>query len=386
MYYERLLEDAILKGLKTNPVTALLGPRQCGKSTLAKHLINSSFDAVYLDLEKPSDYEKTNDPEWFFTSQKEKLICIDEVQRKPELFPVIRSLVDEWGNNGKFLILGSASRDLLNQSSESLAGRIHYKYLTPLLINEINKNYTLEEYIERGGFPRSLLGENSDISYNWREDFITTFLEKDLLQWSGFSTLTMRKLWQMLAYNNGQTVNYSSLGNSLNVSHSTIRNYIELLAHTYMLRIIPPYIKNTGKRLVKSPKVYISDSGIASTLLGIKTFEQLAGHPSFGSIWETVVLQNLSGHFPGCNIYFYRTNHGSEIDFIIEYKGKIIAVECKNTLSPLVTKGTWQAIEDIKPDKVLIISPVKENWQMKKNIEVSSIANSVSAISKMLGL
>ena len=386
MYYSRLLENTILESLETNPVTAILGPRQCGKSTLAKHLISTSIEAVYLDLEKPSDYEKLNDPEWFFSTQKNKIICVDEIQRKPELFPVIRSLTDEWGGNGHFLILGSASRDLLNQSSESLAGRISYKYLTPFLIKEISNDYSLEEYIEKGGFPRSILAKTSDISYNWREDFVITFLEKDLLQWVGFSSVTMRKLWQMLAHNNGQTVNYSSLGNSLSVSHSTIRNYIELLAHTYMLYIIPSFIKNTGKRLVKSPKVYISDPGIANALLGIRSFEQLTGHPSFGAIWETIVLENLTGYFPLCNFYFYRTNHGSEIDFILEYRGKIIGVECKNTLSPSVTRGTWQAKEDLNLEKLVVISPVDENWQMKENIEVSSLKNSVSIISGVLNL
>jgi hypothetical protein len=185
----------------------------------------------------------------------------------------------------------------------------------------------------------------------------------------------------MLAYNNGQTVNYSALGNSLNVSHSTIRNYIELLAHTYMLRVVHPYIKNTGKRLVKSPKVYISDTGMANALLGIRTFEQLTGHPSFGAIWESVVLANLSGHFPECDFYFYRTNHGSEIDFIIEYKGRIIAAECKNTMSPSLTKGTWQGLEDLKPDMTLIVAPVKDSWSMKENVEVTSISGAIAKIS-----
>lgn len=386
MYYNRYIEKTVLKSLSANPVTAILGPRQCGKSTLAKTLLKNNFNDVFLDLERPSDYEKLNDAEWFFTSQKNKLICIDEIQRKPDLFPVIRSLVDEWGGNGHFLILGSASRDLLKQSSESLAGRISYKRLTPFLVSEIENSVRIEEYINKGGFPRSLLADSPETSFNWREDFITTFLERDLQQWAGFASVTMRKLWQMLAYNNGQTVNFSALGNSLNVSHSTIRNYIELLAHTYMLQVIHPYIKNTGKRLVKSPKVYISDAGIANALLGIKSFEQLAGHPSFGAIWESVVLANLTGHFPECDFYFYRTNHGSEIDFIIEYKGKAIAVECINTLSPALTKGTWQGIEDIKPERTLIVAPVKDSWSMKENVDVTSISGAIVKISETLSL
>ena len=250
MYYSRLLEKEVSISLGSNPVTAILGPRQCGKSTLAKKILESFPNSLYLDLERPSDLEKLSDAEWFLQSDPSQLFCIDEIQRKPDLFPLLRSLSDEWGRNGAFLILGSASRDLLQQSAETLAGRIRYLQLSPLLFSEVKHDFLLNEYLLRGGFPRSLLATDLAESCRWREDFITSYLERDLLLWSGFSPVTMRRLWQMLAHVNGQTVNYSLLGNSLGVSHNTIRNYIELLSETFMLSIVSPFFHNTKKRLV----------------------------------------------------------------------------------------------------------------------------------------
>ena len=373
MYIPRLIEDQIITALKNNPVTGLIGPRQCGKSTLAKKILEKYSNVIYLDLERPSDLQKLTDPEWFFASQKEMLFCIDEVQRKPDLFPLIRSLVDEWGQNEKFLILGSASRDLLRQCSESLAGRISYIQLTPFLWDEINTTIALENYITRGGFPRSILLKSSDLSFRWREDFISTFLERDLLQWSGFSTETMRRLWQMLAHTNGQTVNYSMLGKSLGVSNVTIRNYIDLLSGTFMLKVVPPYMSNSGKRMVKAPKVYISDSGLTVGLLQLQTFEQILGSPVLGSLWEQIVLTNLQGHFQSARFYFYRTTAGAELDFVMEYKNKIFAVECKSSVSPSLTKGAHNAIEDINPAETYIVAPVEKGWPVKPHIHVVSM-------------
>src|SRR5690606_18235551 len=211
MYLKRKATDEIVSAVQYFPVTVIIGPRQCGKSTLVKHLMeNSTVESVYLDLERPSDLEKLNDAEWFLSSQKDKRIYIDEIQRKPELFPLIRSLVDEWDRPGCFIVLGSASRDLLMQSSESLAGRIVYKQLTPFLWSELPDKTTTEQYLIRGGFPRSALAANDKISFDWRRSFISTFLERDLLQWVNFTPTTMQRLWQMLAHVNGQTVNYSN--------------------------------------------------------------------------------------------------------------------------------------------------------------------------------
>jgi len=381
MYITRRIEESVVHALLQNPVVALIGPRQCGKSTLVKQLI-SSMEALYLDLERPSDLQKLEDAEWFFTTHKGQLICIDEIQRKPEIFPLIRSLVDEWDKPGSFLVLGSASRDLLKQSSESLAGRISYKRLSPFLLSELDGTYSLEQYYAQGGFPRSLLNADAVVSFEWRENFISTFLERDLLQWRGFTPATMRRLWQMLAHYNGQTVDYSRFAKSLGVSSVTVKSYIDLLESTFMVEVIQPYISNMGKRLVKAPKVYVSDSGITAALLGLKDFSTMSGHPSFGSIWEQIVLTNLKGLFPSASFYYYRTSNGAEMDFVMTLDNNVFAIECKSSLSPVLTKGTYNALEDIKPVRTIVVAPVEKGWQMKPGIEVASILEMESMILK----
>jgi len=381
MYINRFLEKELAQVLENFPVTAIIGPRQCGKSTLAKYFLkNLGKDYIFLDLEKPSDLQKVENAEWFFSTQKDKIICIDEIQRRPELFPCIRSLTDEWEKNGSFLILGSASRDLLRQSSETLAGRITYKKLNPLSWNELGGSYTIEHYFENGGFPRSLLAKNSEISFEWRENFISTFLERDLREWANFTPSSMRRLWQMLAHFNGQTVNYSNLGKALGISNQTVKNYIDLLSDTYMVDVIPPYISNLGKRLVKAPKVYISDSGIAGALLGIKGFANLLGHTVFGTIWEQIVLSNIKGEFPQAEFFFYRTSNGAEIDFVVKLNGKIFAVECKASFTSSLSTGNYSAIEDISPEHTFVVSPVEDNWSIKKDIDAVSICGLINSL------
>lgn len=380
MFLQRINGQNILDAIHHFPVTAVIGPRQCGKSTLVKHLMEDyPSETLYLDLERPSDLEKLNDAEWFLSNQKDKLICIDEIQRKPELFPLIRSLVDEWNKPGCFVVLGSASRDLLMQSSESLAGRIVYKQLTPFLWSEL-PSIPIEKYFERGGFPRSVLATGDKVSFDWLNSFIATFLERDLLQWVNFTPATMRRLWQMLAHINGQTVNYSNLGNSLGVSNQTVKNYIDLLKSTYMVDVVEPHISNLGKRLVKAPKVYISDSGIVSALLGIRSFEDLSGHPVFGTVWETIVLANLRGTFPEADISFYRTAGGAEIDFVIQLNRQIVAIECKASYSPSLSKGNHIAIEDIQPKHTFVVTPSSESWTMSKGIDVVSLSDLIKRL------
>jgi predicted AAA+ superfamily ATPase len=373
MYINRVIENKVLESLENNPVTAITGPRQCGKSTLARAVLKKRDSSVFLDLEKPSDLNKLDNAEWFLQSQKDKLIVLDEIQRKPEMFPLIRSLSDEWQQNGKFLILGSASRDLLQQSSESLAGRISYQRLTPFLLSEIEDRYSLNEYISRGGFPRSLLSKDDLTSANWLDDFISTFLERDILLWSGFSPATMRRLWQMTAHSNGQTINYTAFGNSLGVSNTSIRNYLDLLTGTFMVDLLPPYHKNFGKRIVKAPKVYVSDTGVTARLLGLKGFDQISGHPVFGSLWESIVLKNIKGHLPSANLSFYRTSNGAEIDILAETDRGFYAIECKASLSPKLNKGTRFALDAIRPDHTFIVAPVKEGWTVDKKIDVVSV-------------
>lgn len=369
----RLSENEIDRLLLHFPVVGLLGPRQCGKSTLARHILANKPDSVYLDLERASDLAKLTDPESYLAAQRGKLVCLDEIQRKPDLFPLLRSLADEWGNPGSFLILGSASRDLLRQSSESLAGRIVYKYLSPFLRKEIADSTADAVYFSRGGFPRSLLAADDEMSMEWRESFITTFLERDLQQWRRFTPALMGRLWQMLAHWNGQTINYSTLANALGITSATVKNYIDLLESTFMVLVLRPYASNLGKRLVKSPKVYVADSGITSALLQLNGFGQLIGHPVWGSVWEQVVLLNLKAHFPKTDISFYRTSHGAELDMVIKSGDSVIAVECKATVSPVLNRGNYHAIGDLNPVKIFVAAPVPLGWPMRDNAEVVSL-------------
>lgn len=383
-YLHRKIAGEVQNGLKHYPVTAIVGPRQCGKSTLTRHLVTYDRPFVYLDLERPSDLRKLDDPEWFLQNQQGNLVCIDEVQRRPELFPLIRSLVDEWGGNGHFLILGSASRDLLMQSSESLAGRITYKRLTPFLWEEVKEQVTIETYLSRGGFPRSLLQDDNQVSYQWRTDFITTFLERDLLQWSGFSPATMRRLWQMLAHNNGQMLNLSAIGGSLGVSHTTVRNYLDLLQQTFMVSILPPLVSNIGKRLVRTPKVYMTDTGLVGALLGLEDFNRIAGHPVFGSLWETLVMVNIQGMFADCELYYYRTSNGAEVDFVIERSGRRVAVECKASVAPMLTKGNRNAIADIAPLHTFVVAPVDQGYAVSPGVSVVTLSELIEEMGKIL--
>jgi predicted AAA+ superfamily ATPase len=231
----------------------------------------------------------------------------------------------------------------------------------------------MEQYFIAGGFPRSILAPHEETSYQWREDFIQTFLERDLLQWKEITPVTMRRLWQMLAHVNGQTVNYSTLAVSLGMSSVSVKNYIELLASTYMVEIVPPWFSNLGKRLVKAPKVYVADSGITSALLGLRSFNELSGHPVFGSVWEQIVLANLLGYNPNAEICFYRTSNGAEMDFIVNVNGKVYAIDCKASYNPVLTKGTYQAIEDIAPKHTFVVIPADKGWPLKPGIDVVSL-------------
>ncbi|MGM0586850.1 MAG: ATP-binding protein [Bacteroidota bacterium] len=378
----RWTSSEIQSALNRSPSVALLGPRQCGKSTLAQKVMEEYESALYLDLERPSDLRKLDDPEWFLSTQHDRLICLDEIQRKPELFPILRSIIDKHDRPGMYLILGSASRELIKQSSESLAGRISFKRLTPFLWSEINNEGTIERYLNRGGFPRSYLASSDEDSVEWRLDFIDTFLERDLRFFGGFTPVTMRKLWQMLAHTNGQTANYSKLGDSLGISHTTVRKYINLLESTYMLEQVPPYGGNTKKRLIKSPKVYISDTGLTAALLNLKNFEELTGHPVFGSLWETTVLINVIGHFPRLSYSFYRSSNGNEVDFVLEDGSRTIALECKASLSPTLAKGTYSALDDIDPDETFVVSPIEEGFPMKPGIDVVSLRELITHLEK----
>lgn len=351
------------------PAVALLGPRQCGKSTLARHMMARMDNALYLDLERPADANKLRDPETFFALNRNKLICLDEIQLVPELFSQLRPILDAEGENGRVFVLGSASRDLIRQSSESLAGRISYLELTPFIIDETGAEHLHSLWL-KGGFPRSFLAD-IQTSYEWREDFIRTFLERDIPQ-LGFRipSHSIGRLWRMCAHSHGQLLNASSIGTSLGVSHHTVKSYIDILAETFILRVLPPHIPNLKKRLVKSPKIYIRDTGLLHTLLDIRTHNDLLGHPVYGASWEGLVIESIISRTPAWRHAFYRTRSGVEIDLIMEKGLKTIAVECKVATAPRPGRGFYQALRDLEIDEAYIISPVDEAYPIEKGIQV----------------
>ena len=383
-YLNRKLEEKLEKSLKRSPVVAILGPRQCGKSTLAKSYltkIKGKQKIIYLDLQNRSDLNKLNELELFFDEYRDHLICFDEIQLYPELFYKLRSEIDKDRRNTRFLILGSASRDLIRQSSESLAGRIAYLELTPLLFTEIlNTQGTLslkEEHKHwlRGGFPNSFLAENDEDSYEWREDFIKTFLERDIPQ-LGFqiNTNAMKRFWQLLSHYHGQTLNYSKIAEVSELSIPSVKNYLDLLEATYMIRLLQPYEANLKKRLIKSPKLYIRDSGLFHNLIKVDNFASLLAHPCLGASWEAYAIENILSHFKNPEAYFMRSSNGAELDLIVKTrKNKLIAFEFKASKAPKLSKGFYEMMTSIKIDEAYLISPVEESYPYKQNIRVANL-------------
>ena len=375
-FIQRKVETTISDYLKIFPVVAILGPRQCGKSTLVKKLAENWGDSVYLDLQNDADLSKLNQPAYFFQSNDDKIICLDEIQLVPQLFSILRSVVDKNRQNGKFILLGSASRDLIQQTSESLAGRIGMVYLSPFTNNELDnlKGFNLNRFWLRGGFPDSYLAENDAFSAIWREKFIKTFIERDIPQ-LGFQipALQLKRLLMMCAHNQGQLLNYSRLGESLGLTHPTIKRYVDLLEQTFILRTVLPYETNVKKRLVKSPKVYVRDSGLLHQLLVIPDFNSLLGNPVFGSSWEGLVVENIIVNRPDWNYYFYRTSSGDELDLILEKGNQRIVIECKASTAPKLTKGFWRALEVVKPQQAFVIILTQVSYEIAPNVRVCGL-------------
>jgi predicted AAA+ superfamily ATPase len=373
---QRSLSGEIKKRLSHNPVVAILGPRQCGKTTLAGHIIEAIGASAYLDLENPSDRAKLDDPLAFFSLHENELVCLDEIQRVPELFTILRSVVDGRPRNSQFLILGSAGRDLIRQSSESLAGRISYLELTPFLLEEVGADSIddLRRLWLRGGFPRSYLAADGDASFQWRQDFMRTFLERDVGM-LGFRLPPARlgRLWKMCAHLHGSLLNSSKLADALGVSSHTIRSYVDLLEHTFMLRVLRPDAPNLKKRLVKSPKIYIRDSGILHALLDIRTHDDLLSHPVFGASFEGFAMENILAVSESYECFFYRTGKGAEIDLVLRRGRRVLAFELKSSMTPTVTKGFWHALDDIDPDEAYVVAPVKEAYPMRGGVTVSPL-------------
>lgn len=378
----RILQGKLIDSLKNMPVVVILGPRQVGKTTLALYLANTALNKPihYLDLELNSDLAKLDDAESYLRRFENQLLVIDEVQRKPELFPVIRALVDLRKRNGEraghFLLLGSASRDLLQQSSESLAGRIRYLELNPFSANELNLNdplgFNLEKLWFRGGFPDSYLAESETQSQNWRRDFISTYVEKDIPLFGPQVPATrMKRFWSMLAHYHGQQAALTEIGKSLEVSHTTARTYLDILQDFFMVRQVHPWSGNTKKRLVKTPKVYIRDTGLLHSLLNISSFDQLLGHPALGASWEGFVMENILNHLPAnWAASYYRSSNGAEIDLVLEFgSNEVWGIEIKKSSAPTINSGFHRACEDINATKKYVVYSGADSFPMRGEIE-----------------
>jgi uncharacterized protein len=349
--------------MQHTPAVALLGPRQVGKTTLAQTLAGNR-SALYLDLENPEDLLKLSDPYAFLSIYSDELVIVDEIQRSPDLFMVLRGLIDKNRRAGRkgdqFLLLGSASIDLLRQSSESLAGRISYIELSGLNVLEVPsaKPEDIHRLWLRGGFPESYLAETDSISMDWLENLIRTYLERDVPQ-MGFHVpaVRLRRLWTMLAHLQGEGVNFSKLGGNLGVDGKTIASYVDILVDLLLVRRLEPWHANVKKRLVKSPHFYIRDSGILHRLLGISNYDSLLSNPVLGKSWEGFVIENIISVLPSqVEVYFYRTAAGAEIDLLLKLSSKELwAIEIKNSVAPKIKKGFYLACEDVRATRKYVV-------------------------------
>ncbi|MGH8549595.1 MAG: ATP-binding protein [Methylococcales bacterium] len=376
----RFITQHVEDALRLQAAVALIGPRQVGKTTLALQ-IGDQRNAVYLDLEDRDDRARLVNPVLFLESVEDRLVILDEIHRMPELFQTLRGVIDsgrrKQKGKGRFLILGSASIDLLRQSGESLAGRISYINLTPLTAVEIEENRAVRERLWlRGGFPDSYLADSDRDSLAIRKDFIRTYLERDVPMFGPrIPAETLERLWMLLAHHQGSLLNASELGRALQVSIQTVTRYIDLLVDLLLARRLPPYHANVGKRLVKSPKVYVRDSGLVHALLGILTLHQFAGHPVVGLSWEGFVAETLLSVLPWqTSAFFYRTAVGAEIDLVLEHgDGTVWAVEIKRRLAGRVGRGFHQACEDIKPARAFVVHVGEDRYPIAKDCEAVSL-------------
>ncbi len=386
----RLAEARISDLLTRFPAVAVLGPRQVGKTTLALRLVEEiGTKAVYLDLELPSHRAKLSDPELYFRSQEDRLVILDEIQRVPGLFEVLRGIIDDRRRKdrrtGQFLLLGSASIELLKQSSETLAGRIAYSELTPLLVEEVAtpKRSDRDRLWLRGGFPDSFLAADDAASVEWREEFIGTYLERDIpLLGPRIPAETLRRFWTMLAHEQGTLLNAASVAGAIGVSGQTVGRYLDLMVDLLLVRRLQPWVKNTGKRLVRSPKVYVRDSGLVHALLGLRELDDVLGHPVTGGSWEGFVIENLLAAAPASTqAWFYRTAVGAEIDVVLEIptKGRW-AIEIKRSSAPVLSKGFYLGCDDIKATKRMVVHAGEDSYGLGDGVEAVSIAAALAAL------
>lgn len=359
--------------LADSPAVAMLGPRQVGKTTLALQIANRK-PSVYLDLESPADRSRIAEPELYFADHADELVILDEIHRAPGIFEALRGTIDrgrrEGRGAGRFLLLGSAALELLAQSGETLAGRIAYVELDPFDISELGGD-AVDALWLRGGFPESYLASSEPASLRWREDFIRTYLEREIPQLGPrIPAETLRRFWMMLAHNQGQLLNAAAIGRGLGVSAPTANAYLDLLVDLLLVRRLQPRLANVGKRQVRSPKTYVRDSGILHALLGLGDKEALLGHPVVGASWEGYVIENLIALAGRAEPSFYRTSGGAEIDLVLRWPdGGEWAIEVKRSLSPSPTRGMRSAIEDLEPERALIVYPGTDRFRLGESIE-----------------
>ncbi len=358
---------------------AILGPRQVGKTTLAREIAESR-KSNYLDLEAEDDRAKLADPGYYLRQHQDKLVVLDEIHKVPEIFQTLRGLIDEGRRKGRrtgqYLILGSASIDLLRQSGESLAGRIAYTELFPFNVSEVGSE-NLEKLWLRGGFPDSFLQSSDRLSHTWRADFIRTYLQRDVADFgTRIPAETLRRFWTMIAHVHGGLLNSASLARSLEVDNKTITNYMDLLVDLLLVRRLLPWYANVGKRLVKSPKIYIRDSGVLHNLLRIQDFESLLGNPKLGESWEGFVIENILSAAPAdVDAYFYRTAAGAEIDLVLSFGSELWAIEIKRTTAPKLRRGFHIACEDIKPTAKWVVYAGEERYRLRDDITVLPLSS-----------
>jgi uncharacterized protein len=362
------LEKHIAAAIKRSPVVTLLGPRQCGKTTLARRL-QEQRGATYFDLEDPRDAARLQNP-GLILSPLTGLVILDEIQLRPDLMPLLRVLADRNPVPCRFLLLGSASPDLSRQTSETLAGRIEFVEMGGFSLTEIDSTSQLTLWL-RGGFPDSFLADNNTESMIWRENFIRTFLERDIPRLGiQIPPLTLRRFWMMVAHYHGQIWNGAEIGSSLGVTHPTTRKYLDLLTGAFVLRQLPPWFENMGKRTVKSPKVYVRDTGLLHTLLNISSHDELSGHPKLGASWEGFVVEQLLALLPERHTYFWATHGGAELDVLYIAGGKRYGFECKYTDSPRSTKSMRIALDDLKLDHLWVVYPGTDRYPLDEYITV----------------
>lgn len=385
----RTIGATVTARLHQFPAVALIGPRQVGKTTLARWLAAAAADSVYLDLEDPVDLAKLDDASGYLRGLRRRLVVIDEVQRAPGLFQPLRVLIDEriraGEAAGQFLLLGSAAPDLLRQSGESLAGRIAYVELSPLDVREAGGDLASRLWV-RGGFPPSFLAETDSQSTEWREQFIRAYLERDIPQFGPrVPAETLRRLWTMLAHGQGSLLNLAALARSLAIDGKTVARYVDLLADLFLVRRLPPFHANVRKRLVKSPKIYVRDSGLVHTLLRLDDEDGVLGHPVAGASWEGFVLETLLRAAPDrARASFYRTATGVEVDLVLELPGnRLWAIEIKRGSAPKVEKGLRIAREDLQPDRTFLVHSRRERYPKGGGVEAIGLTALADALARL---